>query len=245
MTKLIQDIKSTGISSAYFEAPFDKAKAELEKQNYEIISLEDNARLRISQGEGEIVSQNGNWVKEGVIYILKKGRFFTPNSPVLEQPDKATDAHRKNKEYFVTNEQIEKALENSVQVPYNLNPIPTDWFGKEPITDFCFGKSAKDYGLFLKKAGINEMPLWLNNERYVNSQKESYANQLWFNRLDYRSGLVGNSWYLDYSGRLRGVCKDAEGVASQNLVSYEKIEKALNELGFSGLKENLIDKLKQ
>ena len=40
------DVKGK-LESAYVEAPFDKAKKKLESRGYRIISLEENARLRM------------------------------------------------------------------------------------------------------------------------------------------------------------------------------------------------------
>mgnify|MGYP001580781851 FL=1 len=58
---LTQDIKPRELSdSAYSDLPFDKAKQELESDNYRIISLEENAKLRIQEGKDSFVSKNGN-----------------------------------------------------------------------------------------------------------------------------------------------------------------------------------------
>jgi hypothetical protein len=199
------DIKSTGIESAIIYAPFDRALTEFQKNDYKLISLPQNAELRIQQGKDHYVSKNGNWVKEGALYVPRKGRFITRHFTVLDDPRKATQAHKKEKEYFVPGEQVEMALEDSVHVPYDVNEIPTDRFGENAIAMFCFGKNAKDYGLFLKDVGISNMPLWFNEEDYVQEQEKPYANQLWLGRLDFRSGLYGYCKGLDYYVRSRGV----------------------------------------
>ena len=51
------DVKGN-LESAYEEAPFDEAKKELESQGYRIISLEENARLRMQEGKNAFISQN-------------------------------------------------------------------------------------------------------------------------------------------------------------------------------------------
>lgn len=199
------DIRPTGIESAIGYVRFDKALAELQKNGYKLISLSQNAELRIQQGKDHNVSTDGNWVKEGVLYIPEKGRFITRYSPVLDNPRKAIRAHIKNEQYFVSDDQIGIAMRDSIQIPYDVNEIPTDRFSEDPIPIFCFGKNAKDYGLFLKDAGISNMPLCFNEEDYVQKQGKSYANQLWFSGLDYVSILRGDHRGLPYVNRSRGV----------------------------------------
>lgn len=202
--EIIVDMRPTRIESARINAPFDKALAKLQKNDYELISLLQNAGLRMQQGKDHHVSLYGNCVKEGALYVPGKGRFITRYSPVLDHPRKATQAHRNGERYFVSNDQARRALENSIQIPYNLLEIPTNRFGEDAITVFGFGKNAKDYGLFLKDVGILEMPLWFNKEENVQEQKKPYANQLWFSGLDNKSGLNGN-WYLHCDDLSRGV----------------------------------------
>jgi len=64
-----------GMKSAYVAAPFDQAKEALENEGYEMISLEQMAQLRIQEGKDSFVSKNGNWTKEGFLYVPKKGIF--------------------------------------------------------------------------------------------------------------------------------------------------------------------------
>ncbi len=188
------DIKSTGIESLIIYAPFDEALAELQKHGYKLISLEENAGLRMQEEKDHGVSRNGNWVKEGILNVPGKGRFITRHSAVLDDPRKATQAHRNGEEYFVSGEQVKMALEDSVQVPYDVNEIPTDKFGEDAIAMFCFGKNAKDYGLFLKDARISKMLLWFNREDYVQEQEKPYANQLWLFGIGIRSVLSSGGY---------------------------------------------------
>jgi len=59
------------LDSVVITAPFDEAKQQLESQGYRIISLEENARLRMLEGANADVSINGNWVMES-IYVPGK-----------------------------------------------------------------------------------------------------------------------------------------------------------------------------
>jgi len=205
------DIKPTGIESAIVEAPFDKAKEALESNGYRIISLEENAKLRMQQGKDHYVSQNGNWTREGVLYAPDKRIFLTKNSPIMANVKEATQSNRKGNEYFLTEEQVEQALQDSVKL--SKESIPTNRFKENEIANFAFGNVAEDYGLFLKDAGIKDMLVYVVNEDYINKQNKPFARQMWFRDLDYGSILYGR--YLDDGNRLRGVKMGAKGVAAE------------------------------
>ena len=199
------DIKPKGMSSAYVEAPFDKGKEVLEEAGYPIISLEQNARLRIQEGKNAYVSQNGNWVKEGFLYVSNKGKFLTKASPVMVYPAAATECHRQGNEFYLTDEQVEQGLADSIKLKDRDFSIPTNRFGEEEVTNYIFGNSARDYGSFLKDVGIKEMPVWMVDD--IGSK--SFVRQAWFVRLDDESRLDGYVRYLDCNDRVRGVCEDA------------------------------------
>jgi hypothetical protein len=237
--KINIDVRPRGIASAYVNAPFDEGKQALEKQGYNIISLEENAKLRIQEGKDAYVSRNGNWVKEDVIYVPNKGKFLTRNSPIIENPKKATDCHRKGKDFYLTDEQVEEALADSVLL--SLKSVPTNRFGDDDITNYAFGDSAKEYGKFLKDVGINEMPIWT-----ADIQDKAFANQLWFGDLDIRSGLSGYDRDLDYGSGVRGVLNNAEGTQkSFEVHTVDEISKVLNNKGITGkLEKEIIGDLK-
>lgn len=241
------DVKGK-VESAYVEAPFDQALKALKKEKYNIISLEENAQLRIQEGKDAFISQNGNYVKEGVIYLPSKEVYLTKDSPIVQNAKEATEGHRKGVEFYLNKSQTEKALKNAVKFPKNSNyEIPTSEFGNDAITDFAFGKIAKDYGNFLKEAGINAMPVWL-----ASCENKPFARQMWFWRLggSGRSGLVGDSRDLDCNyGRARGVRSNAEGVAQKisNVESYtpKQISSALKGLGINGLEKQILESLRK
>jgi len=212
--KIIQDIQPRGMYSAYVDASFDKAKQALEKDGYSIISLEQNARLRMQEGK----SRNGNWTREAFLYNPETNLWYlTKKSPIMDFPVEAVQAHREGREYLLTNEQVQRALENSVEV--KDREIPTDRFGEDPLAVYAFGDSAQDYGLFLKDVNkdvnIKEMPIWLPDSR-----EKPFARQLWFRYLDDWSVLDGDYMGL-LSGRMRGV-RDAEGIANAKISTGNK-----------------------
>jgi hypothetical protein len=205
---IIQDIKPTGFYSAYAEAPFDEAKEELEKAGYQIISLEKSAELRMLEGKEAFVSKNGNYTREGVLYVPGKGKFLTKKSPIMANAKEATACHRSGKDFHLTDSQIEEALSDSVLL--SIKSVPTNRFSDCDITVYAFGNSAEKYGQFLKKdAGINEMSIWT-----ADLKGKSFVKQVWLSWLggDGGSDLLG-AWDLDGSLRVRGVRESAEGTA--------------------------------
>ena len=235
MSNINIDIKPTGTESVYIEAPFDKGKKALEDKGYKLISLHDNALLRIQQGKNHDISRNGNWVREGVLYVPNKGRFLTKNSPIMDNAKETTACHRKGEDFYLTEEQVEEALKDSIKL--ESKPIPTNRFKDDDITAFAFGDVAEDYGLFLKDAEIEVMPIWL-----ADIQEKPFAKQIWFSDLGNGSGLNGGRSLYCGNG-VRGV-RYAESVAQNagQLYSSAQITKALNNLGISGSLEQQIFK---
>lgn len=195
MTKVNVDIKPIGVESAILYAPFNKALESLTKNGYEIISLPQNAELRIQRGKDHYVSKNGNWVKEGILYVPRERNKLVRNSPILVGSAKeATKAYKTGKEFYLIREQIEQSLTDSVDFPEETIEIPTNRFNSEALTVYAFGgeKKAKAYGEFLDDAGIKEMPVHPVDKDYVNKQSQPFARQMWFRSLDSRSGFVGD-----------------------------------------------------
>jgi hypothetical protein len=247
--QLNQDIKPVGVSSGVVRAPFDEAKEALEKAGYQIITARESASLRVDYGTRHSVSTNGNYVKEGVLYVPQKGRFITRGSLVLASPKDATKAHRSGNEFYVDSAQVDLVLGDSVNVPYDAQPIPTNRFGEDPIAKFVFGDMAEKYGAFLKEAKIDAMPLYFNDEGYVNSKDKPYANQLWLRRLGDQSELGGNYRNLDCSFAVRGVlvgeARSAEAAPKKEEVySATQISKVLKSARLEGLESLIITGLR-
>jgi len=190
--KITQDVKSGKLKSAYAIGVFDKAKETLESNGYRVISLQENAQLRMQEGVNSSVSTRGNWTREGVLYVPNKGIYLVRNSPIMNNAEEARYCHRDGKEFYLTNEQVEKSLADSVK--FERTSVATNDFASNPITAFAFGKDAKAYGEFLKDAGKNSI------ENYVTSTKDKpFAGQMWLCRLGGGSGssLGGDDGDLD------------------------------------------------
>lgn len=252
MIQLVKDIQPRGIASAYVVAPFDQAKTALEAEKYQVISLGENARLRIQEGKDADVSRNGNWVKEGFLYVPGKGKYLTKASPIMDSPVEATQAHRDGNEFYLTNEQVQKGLADSIKLKDRDFSIPTKRFGEDGITVYAFGDVAQAYGNFLKEAGIKEMPVVMVD----NIGDKSFVRPAWFGWLGSDSWLIGYCGNLNGVNVMRGVREDAlasERVVStavggsQSVTGYSpvQISKALTDLGFPGLNKGLLEKLGQ
>lgn len=240
--EIIEDIKPRGIASAYVTAPFDEGKEALAKSGYEIISLEGNSRLRMQEGANAFVSKNGNWVREGAVYVPNKGKFLTKNSPIITNAKEAIDCHRRGEDFYLTDEQVEQALAGSVLL--SVSSIPTNRFGDNEITIYAFGKNAKNYGEFLREAGIQEMPV-----DTTDMQEKSFVRPVWFRRLDNnsRSGLGCDNRNLHYgNNRVRGVNESAEGTQKfSEAYTLTQISKSLNQRGISGsLEKEILESLR-
>ncbi len=241
MAKVNIDTKQKGtLVSAYVEAPFDKGKKALEAEGFEVIGLRDNAVLRMQEGANSFVSQNGNWTREGVLYVPKKGIFLVKNSPIMENAKEATNCHRNGKEFYLTDEQVERALTDSIKL--SDKAISTNRFADNEITAFAFGDVARNYGEFLKENGIKQMPVCLDN-----LDNKPFARQLWFHNLDGDSVLNGYGRYLDCDVRVRGVSSSGEASAqnfpaAQNseLYTAKQIRTALKKTGITGNLEKQI-----
>lgn len=197
-----------GMKSAYVAAPFDQAKESLENEGYKMISLEQMAQLRIQEGKDSFVSQNGNWTKEGFLYVPKKGIFLTKNSPIMKSAEKATEGHRNRQDFYPTSKQVETALADSCKI--TNKEIPTSRLAEEELCAYAFGSQAKAYGEFLKEAGIKNLHIYIGG-----MHDKLFATQAWLGGLDYDAVLDGYSWGrgsdLASGNWARGVQKATEG----------------------------------
>ena len=207
MINLIRDVKKGRLRSAYVEAPFDVAKDKLERAGYHIISLQENARLRMQERRDSSVSKDGNWTREGVLYVPEKGVFLVRNSPIMSHAKEATEVfNRIGKEFYLTNKQVEKALADSVNLEGGA--IPTNRFGEDKRSVFAFGEDARAYGEFLRDARIKEMPIFI-----LNPSMESYVSPMWLHKPnELKSGLDGCYHYHNPTLRVRGL-RDTKAVA--------------------------------
>ena len=155
---MIRDITKGKLKSAYVLKPFGNAKRDLEEEGYKIISLEQIANLRINNDQFASVNSYNYWVREGYLYVPRKGIYLTKNSPIIANETTLEEAiycsRGPGRNVYLTGDQVEKALADSCKLPSYF--IPTSRLGEEKITSYLFGKEARDYGMLLKESGINE-----------------------------------------------------------------------------------------
>lgn len=209
---IIKDARNNEVSSAHSIGPFDEGKEQLEGQGYKIISLEENAGLRMIFGMASEICKTGNWVKEGAIYLPDKRIFITKKSPIITNSKDAANCHRELRDFYLTHEQVEQALEDAVEVSNLMNgklAIPTNRFSEEEITNYAFGKIAGEYGKFLENCSTYKllkdniiMPVWFGN-----SNNRPFARQGWFHRINGKqSDLCFDDKCLHGAyGRTRGI----------------------------------------
>lgn len=195
------DVKPRELASAYVNAPFDEGKEILEQEGFKIISLEENARLRMQEGADAYVSKNKNWVKEDAIYIPKKGIFLTKNSLIMENLKQAVESYRRGLNFYLTPRQVEYALSDSVEL--SAKSIPTDRLAECEITAYAFGEYAQEYGLFLRESLIREISIFTENLK-----EKPFAKKIKLGDIDY--GCYGSALCCDFMGldkrcRVRGV----------------------------------------
>ena len=244
--EITQDVTSGKLHSAYAVNTFDKAKEALEAKGYRVISLEENAGLRVQESAGSSISQRGNWTREGFIYVPNKGAFLTKDSPIMAKAKQATDCHRNGNEFYLNDEQVEESLADSVKI--TNTKIPTKRFADEALTSFAFGKNAKAYGEFLKENGIDNIQVYL-----ANSGNKPFARQAWLFWIvsDGRSGLYGYFRGLSYDDEVRGVRASDEvakpSAKNSRVESYtpKDIQRALKTLKLTGLESQILEALKK
>jgi len=215
-TKPEVELQFGNLEMLFVEKPFDEAKAAIEAANGKIATAQQVAQARMVGGKEHHVSQYGSYVAENGIYNPKKPTeiLVTPSelSPILKHAFEATEAHRNDKEYFISKEDladiIEEAKEGKVYTFLEKNneyDIPVSKFANNGLAKFLFKEDTQKYAEFLQEAGITEVLVWLVGSNYVKKQKAPFARPLWFLILDGRSVLDGYGRDLGYGGGARGV----------------------------------------
>ncbi len=172
MVSIIEDVVSEGFVSAYIRAPFDEAKELLKSEGYRIISLEENAGLRMRFPNNESVVRFGNFVREAVIYVPGEGFFLTKNSPILDNPSEFVERERSREEFYLTDEQVRRSLEVAVRI--SERSIPAMRFEEDSLASFAFGSNAKNYGYYFVFHDRGSVPIFLDRP-----QKKPFVRPIW------------------------------------------------------------------
>jgi len=218
-TEINVDVKPKEIVSAYNDAPFDVGKQALKDRGYRIISLEENAKLRIQEGKDSDVSKYGNWVKEAFIYIPERGVYLTKYSAIMENPEEATACSRDGNEFYTSTMETAKSLSDSVKLTNETIPITNlinqsipakglvgnisaRGLTKNEVAVYAFGgiENTRNYSEFLMDAGIKKMGIW-----FADTWGKAFVRQMWFGPLDSEVEFAAHKGGLHVEKRVRGI----------------------------------------
>ncbi len=207
MTVQAQTMKRYETEVAY--STFDDALSLLEEASYRVISLAENAQVKVQQGPGAFRTDVGNFVREGVMYIPGGKNFLVPVSPILNNPQRAVQAHAEGKEYEILPTEVKPYILDRIEFPQTTTKVPTDRFGEEEYMIEMFGsrdlQKAREYGEFLHSLGIREIPIYVLDQGYVKRQRTPFVRQLWFSSLREQSATVANDRSLHEEVRVGGI----------------------------------------
>ena len=176
------------------DACFCEGFKNLERKGYRLPSLKENAFLRMKRGYSSDITKYGNWTCEAGVYDLDKGVFLTPNSPILSQPEVAAKINSCGQQYLLTKKQIQEASIGAIPfsgVHLGTTQVYTKKFGDSPLMNSLFQEYAGPYGMFLKRSGIEAVPVWFFDEEYMNMVGKTFAVQIFFCGLDQDSRIYG------------------------------------------------------
>ena len=195
------DVQQANLQSATSDKPFNEAVRELQVKGYRIISMEEQAGLRVQEGRTHPVSKEGNFTQEGWIHSPNTmGTYLVKKSPLIKHLDEVYQTHVKGDEF-----NIQSNLEGALLVPYGAE-IPTNRFAENDITVFMFGKNAENYGNFLTELGRKTQKIWTPNQQAINSQTDTFARQNWMTPHYEGPIMVSETVYNDISkATIRGV----------------------------------------
>jgi len=236
MTKAKIETQVEGLGDIYYcnDSAFDDASKAVLGKATALISFRDLAYARIKEGKDSSVSQNGSYVREGSLFVpnADNKRIWLRESLVLQNPIDAVKAHKKGNEYllpedFNVDAHLEKVGKGNYLVLTDTSAVPTDRFGEDARTVWAFDDQAKEYGAFLKDAGISASNIWMytDNDKGIDKQSRPFANQLWLRGLGSDSDFSGGYRDLGDDSWVRGVRREsAEGGALKNVGVYTPTE---------------------
>jgi hypothetical protein len=218
---------------------FDQAIRRLWEKGFRLVNLREEAELRMAMGEHVFDSHIGTIVRQCAVSIPNEGSYITNYPLILKSASKATKLEIRRKEFYLTDKQVTKALEDSVKVPDDKYKIHVSEFGEEPLTNFCFGDLAKDYGHFLKSLGKKTIPIGgLDRKKRTNDLERPCAHPLYFQTIfksDEDTSDIGYMWRRVLSdAKVRGVFDKrmwkARLYKSNVPYTYDEVMKAKEEM---------------
>ena len=233
-------------------APFDQALAALQREKATLATAQQVAQARIVAGLDSDVCRYSSWVAENFVYFPNGKIFITPakHSPILKHSAEATAAHRSGNEFYISKEEaagLEKLAKSGEVYTFKRTKsymIPIKKFAQDGLAKFVFGDTTADYAKFLQKVGVNEVPVWLAPPMPAKAQKAPFAQTLYLNYLDDRSGLYSYDGNLDGGGRACGVRKASDQVSQKSAGVANTFESIAQNYGLKS-PDNLRDVLEK
>lgn len=146
-------------------ASFDKARTSMIENGYRVISLEENAILRMETEKHYAVSRLDSNVREGLLFVPERGLYITKKSPFFQdfpielnfcnntRPD-WDDRSAPSNSRIITKDQIEEALSDSISIPGKDVFVPANRFAEDEYAIYLFGETAGEYRDFLSSRGV-------------------------------------------------------------------------------------------
>jgi len=236
MVTLELDVVTQEFESVYVHGSFDEKTKKLDDLGYEVISLPENALLLIQQGVDYGNLRYGNLTREGFLYFPDGKIKLVRDSPALESASEAVNAyHTDKKRFFPTEDQIERALNDSIDFPREGTEIPTNRFDSDELTVWAFGEEqrARDYGEFLRRLGTNNMPFSAESVGSGMGREEiPYARQVLLTDISYPSAIWAHTDFAFNLSWLRGIKyleKNGEGIPVDCIYLFEQKDFLVNE----------------
>jgi hypothetical protein len=226
---------------------FEELVPQFSLRGFKLISLEENAWLRISRGKYSPECWTGNFLREGFMYIPGRGAYLIRHSPINDNLKTSRMANSLGSEYHVTLKESERHLKNAVQIPYDLKEIKVSDFETNSITQFAFGSAVSEYANFLKDANVDKLPIWLLPEGLVDGQSQPFIRQAILRCMDNWSGLIGShaDLHLPYGVRFSSSKYKGKVDDHSEVYSVEEIMHALRVSSLSGLEIPILRALRQ
>ena len=242
------------------DVPFDEAVTVLRQVGCRYpISVKDLALARMEKGKSHSLSQNGSYIREGVLYFQDAQPILALNSPLLDLglAKQAVQANREGRYFSTQDGKMYEKFAKLAEQGKNQEPEKRKAFYL-PKANCTLTKEDADFNNILRSLFKGEkavdnylefngqgIPLYVVDPSTVKAQKGTLLTQLWFGDLGYRSVLNGDRDLYCGSG-VRGVPDSAEGTAAKNSEVYSpaQISAVLKTKGLTGIERILIDGLR-
>ena len=218
MSGIIREIRPRLYEAGRMSGSSSKVQEQFRDQGYSSASLEQLGELRVQEGRHDSkITLEGSYASEWVIYIPEKRPYLVPPFLTLPGIRKAVEAHRTDKEFYLSNKQLSRAITNGIELPEESFGISTDQFESDSRAIWMFGREdkrkAKAYGDFLREPvgaeqlNVEVLTVSLLPKDEVNFQKRAFARRVFLSGLKENSLVDSTVKGLDMSHFYWGIRK--------------------------------------